>query len=359
MCGGEASPGPAGLSRRRVLAGMAAAAGGVLLTRAGVRPAAAATVDLGGVAVIPRSEWGGDLAPAGPIPAEPDARYLLVHHSVDPGNDYAASDVAGILRSFVRFHTSPDKGWPDVAYNFLVDRFGRVWEGRTGSLAGPVAGDATGGNQGFDQLCCFIGNHQAAEPTPEAFDAMVRLLRALAARSGIVLGDGATATFTSRGSNRHPTGTVVTTATIAGHRDMSRTQCPGDRVAARLPELRLLAAGGAATSPVTTVPRTTTPPPAMSTTAPAPATTTGPSTPGPAPTLDAGTPAPVTAGPGSAAAAPDAQATGAAGDGDTGAPPAALAAAAAATVAAAAGAVRALGGRRSTAADPPARPGAP
>ena len=35
-------------------------------------------------------------------------------------------------------------------------------------------------------------------------------------------------TFSSRGSNRWPAGTEVTTATIAGHRDMSLTACPGD-----------------------------------------------------------------------------------------------------------------------------------
>ena len=310
------------LSRRSLLGGMAAGAGGIVLARAGIRPASAATamIDLGGVAVVPRHEWGGYLAPAGPIPAEPDVRYLLVHHSVDPGNDYTEGDVVGVLRGFVRNHTSPDKGWPDLAYNFLVDRFGRVWEGRTGSLAGPVAGDATGGNQGFDQLCCFIGNHQAAQPSAAAFDAMARLLRALAARYDMSLADGATATFTSRGSNRHPAGAVVTTPTVAGHRDMSRTQCPGDLVAARLGELRVLAAGAAppqATNPPAAPPAPPAPPatatPAPPPAAPAPtspATTTGtpgqtvaPVRPQSSPTgAGAGWVRPVTLGTGTAAA---------------------------------------------------------
>ena len=267
---------PAVLTRRRLLGGAAVAAGAALLARP-VRAAAGApaTVDLGGVAVIPRSEWGGDLAPTGPIPAEPDVRYLLVHHSVDPGNGYGSADVPRILRGFVAFHQG-GRGWPDLAYNFLVDRFGSVWEGRTGSLAGPVAGDATGGNQGFDQLCCFIGNHQVDEATPEAFGAMGRLLGALSSRYRIPLDDGATVQFVSRGSNRHPAGTTVTTPTVAGHRDMSRTQCPGDRVAARLPELRLLAAGTAAPVTTTTRPPSTTsaPPTTDSTTTAAPTTTT-------------------------------------------------------------------------------------
>lgn len=305
MCGDLPTRSGGGLlTRRSLLAGTAAAVGAHLLHRPARALGAGAgvgTVDLGGVAVIPRSTWGGDLAPAGAIPSEPDVRYLLVHHSVDPGNGYGEADVPGILRGFVAFHTSAAKGWPDLAYNFLVDRFGRVWEGRTGSLAGPVAGDATGGNQGFDQLCCFIGNHQVAEPTAAAFAAMATLLGALARRSGIALGDGAVTTFTSRGSNRHPAGTLVTTPTIAGHRDMSRTQCPGDTVAARLPDLRAMAAGAAAATataapgPSTTAPPTTTPstaPPGstMPTTATTPATpvrtvpsTTEPSTRSPRP----------------------------------------------------------------------------
>ncbi len=336
MCGSDAVPGLRLLSRRSLLGGMAAGAGGLLLARAGIGPASAdtATVDLGGVAVIPRGEWGGDLAPAGPIPAEPDVRYLLVHHSVDPGNDYAETDVVGVLRGFVHFHTSPDRGWPDLAYNFLVDRFGRVWEGRTGSLAGPVAGDATGGNQGFDQLCCFIGNHQTAQPTAAAFDTMARLLRALAARYDVSLSDGATATFTSRGSNRHPAGAVVTTPTVVGHRDMSRTQCPGDLVAARVGELRHLAAGTTAPPLGTTAPPTT-PVPAV-TAPPVPATSAPPATP-PPPT----SPATTTGPPAGQAVAPVRPASPPTGASASWARPVALGTGTAAALAAAAGVARA------------------
>ena len=58
-------------------------------------------------------------------------------------------------------HTGASKGWPDVAYNFFIDRHGTVWEGRAASLEGPVMPDATGGSQGFAQLCCFVGDHTA------------------------------------------------------------------------------------------------------------------------------------------------------------------------------------------------------
>lgn len=56
---------------------------------------------------------------------------------------------------------------------------------------------------------------------------MTVLVAALADRYGIDTSPGATTTFVSRGSNRWPRGERVTTPTIAGHRDMSLTACPG------------------------------------------------------------------------------------------------------------------------------------
>lgn len=178
--------------------------------------------------IRPRSEWDQGHEATGPIPAE-TPQFLLVHHTAQPGNDYTADDVPALLRSMYWYHTGDDKGWPDIAYNFLVDQFGTVWEGRTGSIAGPVQGSATGGNQGFSQLCCFIGNLDESDPTEAASHAMVNLLAWLAAQRSIPVHSGATTTFVSRGSNKWPAGSTVTTPTIAGHRDMSQTGCPGDR----------------------------------------------------------------------------------------------------------------------------------
>ncbi len=175
--------------------------------------------------IIPRSEWAGKLEPTGILESE-EVRFLLVHHSSSP-NDYGADDVPGLIRWFYEFHVGPERGWPDVAYNFLIDRFGRVWEGRAGSLDEPVAGDATGGNQGYSQLCCLIGNFRSESPTPEALQTLVATLAWLADLHQLDTRPGVTTSFISRGSNRWPEGTEVETPTIAGHRDMALTDCPG------------------------------------------------------------------------------------------------------------------------------------
>lgn len=211
------------LDRRTVILG-GGATGLLAFLGSGVREAAALARQ---PTIIPRSEWGADLPATGAIPAE-DVRFLLVHHTFQPDSSYEMDEVPQVLRSIYGFHTGASKGWPDIAYNFFVDRFGRIWEGRTGSIAGPVQGSATGGNQGYSQLCCFLGDTTHVPPTDAALASMIALLAWLADRYGVSTEPGAQVTFTSRGSNRWSEGTPVTTSTIAGHRDMSLTECPGD-----------------------------------------------------------------------------------------------------------------------------------
>lgn len=175
-----------------------------------------------------REEWGSDRQPRGPLPAE-EVRFLIVHHSAS-WNGHRSRDVPDILRRIFDFHTGPERGWSDIAYNFLIDADGGIWEGRAGSLAGPVAGDATGGNQGFSQLVCLIGDFQETEPSDASRGSLVHLLGWLATVYEIPTGPGAEVAFVSRGSNLHPEGTPVTTPTITGHRTMSRTSCPGDHL---------------------------------------------------------------------------------------------------------------------------------
>jgi hypothetical protein len=176
-----------------------------------------------GLVIKRREVWAGtDRPPRGAI-AEEDVLFLLVHHSATPNG----LDPIAVMRSAYQFHTA-EKGWPDVAYNFFIDRFGTVYEGRTGSLDGPTKADATGGNQGSSHLVCLLGDFTAELPTVEALDALDETLAWLADRYDIDTTPNATVTFLSEGSNKWPSGSEVTAVTISGHRDMSRTACPGD-----------------------------------------------------------------------------------------------------------------------------------
>ncbi len=244
MCEQEST---AGVSRRIFLSATAAGLTGAALLGAGSSVATSAGTSAGtaagplpgpvpvgfGLDILPRDAWGADLVPGVLLPETP--RFLLVHHTASPSNYRDARDV---LRGGFAFQTGPAKGWPDVCYQFFVGRDGDVWEGRAGSLAGPVVADATGGSQGWAQLVCMIGDFTSTLPSDAALESLVKVLAFIAHRDHIDVHDGATTTFVSRGSQRWRKGVTVTTPTIAAHRDMSYTECPGDPLIALLPSLR-------------------------------------------------------------------------------------------------------------------------
>jgi hypothetical protein len=102
-----------GLLTRRQL--ITAAAGLSLSSGAVALPAAALTIN-------PRSAWGSSHPPKGPLSVE-EVKFLLVHHSASD-NGYTSADTPGILRGWFNYHTGQDKGWNDIAYNFIIDSGG-------------------------------------------------------------------------------------------------------------------------------------------------------------------------------------------------------------------------------------------
>ena len=97
---------------------------------------------------------------------------------------------------------------------------------------------STGGSLGFAQLVYLIGDFSVVEPTAAMTASLTKVLAWLADRYGLDTAPGATTTFVSRGSQRYVAGTAVTSSTIAGHRDMSYTDCPGGTVYFALDRLR-------------------------------------------------------------------------------------------------------------------------
>ena len=86
----------------------------------------------------------------------------FVHHTVN-ANDYTPDEVPGILRSIYAYHTQ-SRGWSDIGYNFLVDKFGRIWEGRYGGVDRPVVGAHTLNYNDYSFAMSAIGNFETAQP---------------------------------------------------------------------------------------------------------------------------------------------------------------------------------------------------
>ena len=222
-------------------------------SEAAVVPAAAYSAP----AIITRSQWGADESLRTCEPAlSTSLMSAAVHHTAST-NDYTAADVPAMLRGFYAFHTRSEadggRGWCDIGYNFLVDKFGRVFEGRAGSIDKTVIGAHTGGFNGRTVGVSAIGEYGAVAPTAALLEGISQTIAWKF--SQLHISAGRTVTMVSGGStSKFPEGTVVTFPTIYGHRDAGQTACPGQNLYDSLPFIRdrvaSLVNAGVAASPV-------------------------------------------------------------------------------------------------------------
>ena len=160
---------------------------------------------------------------------------LHVHHTVN-SNDYRAGDVPALIRGMYRYHTV-NLGWSDIGYNFLVDRFGRIWVGRAGGPKEAVRGAHTLGFNATSTGVALIGNFETSEPSRKARKALVHLA-AWKLDKYDRKPRGKVRVF-SHGSDRFRYGARVKLPVLDGHRDTNQTACPGIKLYRRLPDIRV------------------------------------------------------------------------------------------------------------------------
>ncbi len=208
------------------------------------RPPAPARAQTGGSrtmpAIIPREAWGADKCPPRAAPAYGRVDMGFVHHTVN-ANTYAAQDSAALVLAICRYHRN-DNGWRDIGYNFLVDRYGQIFEGRSGGIGQPVIGAQAQGYNGVSTGVANLGTYSGEQQTQAGVSATAELLAWKLSLHGAPVAGRVAETSAGGPSNRYPAGTAVTFERISGHRDGDRTSCPGDALFAQLPQIRAEAA---------------------------------------------------------------------------------------------------------------------
>ncbi|MDX6264404.1 MAG: hypothetical protein QOH84_6092 [Kribbellaceae bacterium] len=181
-------------------------------------------------AMVTRRGWGADerlRAHNGKACAKPKytgtVQAAFVHHTADR-NDYTRKQVPAMVRSMYAYHVK-SRGWCDLGYNFLVDRFGRAFEGRYGGAQLPVLGAHTGSFNANSFGVSLIGNFDKVVPPTPMLEMTARIIAwKLDANYRSPL-----ATIVLDGSRLH---------TVSGHRDTKATACPGKNLYSRLPWLK-------------------------------------------------------------------------------------------------------------------------
>ena len=161
-----------------------------------------------------------------------------VHHTVN-SNAYGRADVPALIRGIYRYHTHY-LGWADIGYNFLVDRFGRIWTGRAGGAGNAVRGAHTLGFNATSTGVSVIGNFETATPSSAVLDA-IAAIAAWKLRPYQRDPEGLVRVW-SEGSDKYRPGRVVSLPVIDGHRTTNDTACPGDHLHQAIPEIRRRAA---------------------------------------------------------------------------------------------------------------------
>lgn len=209
----------------------------------------AASADLATPAgILPRSSWAGSgdgwASQNGDCGSGPKyatrLEFGVLHHTVNT-NDYTPDGALSLILGIYRYHTqAQDHLWCDIAYNFIVDRFGRIIEARMGGIDRPVIGGHTKDYNTGSVGVALLGDYTRASVGSAQRDAVRRLFAWKFSLSGL----DAQGTFWRYGS-QHPV--------LAAHRDLNQTDCPGGYAYPLMPGLRRDVQAdvlGAAPSPV-------------------------------------------------------------------------------------------------------------
>ena len=148
------------------------------------------------VEVLCRKAWRARAPGAGLVKHQ--IRRLTVHHSGRAFTNNRRGPAR--IRSAQRYHQTGKRRWPDIAYHYLIDLRGNIFEGRAVWARGDTGTtyDTTG-----HFLICVLGNYEKQRPGARQLQALTQLL--------------------AWAAQQHK----VSPATITSHRDHARTSCPG------------------------------------------------------------------------------------------------------------------------------------
>ena len=161
-----------------------------------------------------RSSWGAKAYRGSPDYAS-GIKQAVVHHT-SGSNSYSAADVPGIIRGIQAYHQQ-GRGWNDIGYNVVADKYGRLWHARGGDVSKAVIGAHVAGHNTGTFGISVLGTYNSAAPPKKTRDAVASAIAWKFSINGI---------------------SKATKSNLVGHRDLGQTDCPGDAFYAKMGEMR-------------------------------------------------------------------------------------------------------------------------
>jgi len=196
----------------------------------------AATGDEIRPAIVTRAQWGADESRGSAWPdVSAQLKAMFVHHTAGT-NSYTKAQTPAIVRGIYAYHTG-SRDWPDIGYQFLVDKYGTIYQGRRDALQDLPIGAQVGGFNTETIGVSAMGNYETAQPSAALVTSIERVLAWQAFRHGL----DATGSVTLTGggsSSRYQPSSKVSVRVISGHRDTSYTTCPGRYLYAKMSSIR-------------------------------------------------------------------------------------------------------------------------
>jgi hypothetical protein len=204
--------------------------------RAAARRRAAQKADASQPPIVPREAWASDKCPPRADPVYGTVNLAFIHHTVS-ANEYGPEDSAAMVLGICRYHRNAN-GWNDIGYNFIVDRYGTIFEGRAGGIAEAVVGAQAQGYNSTSTGIASLGTFSSGGQTPAGLAAIARVLSWKLAVHGVPPAGKVEVVSQGGSTNRFGAGSRPVFNRISGHRDGNATACPGDGLYAQLPQLR-------------------------------------------------------------------------------------------------------------------------
>ena len=148
-----------------------------------------------------------------PVQGQRDERHQQADHPprrLDPRSPSPASPpTADRIEKIRKFHTGKN-GWGDIGYHYIVDRAGRVWEGRPIQYQGAHVKNNNEHNLGI----LVLGNFDKQRPTDAQMKSLYNTAAAL---------------------SKHYR---IKKASVRSHKEINTTACPGKNLQNKMNALR-------------------------------------------------------------------------------------------------------------------------